>query len=128
VAYSGQPAPGTSSATFSATQPLRPRGISNTGTLVFEAFLEGGDTQAGFNDRGLWIQQDGTLRILARMRERVPIHELPELGALFLSRRADVVEVMADEERFSPDRRLWEHYVPPTPEQARISGTFRVAN
>ncbi|MFQ5571471.1 MAG: choice-of-anchor tandem repeat NxxGxxAF-containing protein [Rhodothermales bacterium] len=67
VAYSGQPAPGTAGASFSSTQPLRPLGISDTGKLVFEAFLEGGDTQAGLNDRGLWIQENKAVRLLARM-------------------------------------------------------------
>ncbi|HKK52980.1 MAG TPA: hypothetical protein VKA74_15385, partial [Myxococcota bacterium] len=56
--------------------------------------------------------------ILAHMRSHSPIHEWGPLGALFLSRHRDVVSVLADEERFSPDRRRWEHFVPPPPEHA----------
>lgn len=57
--------------------------------------------------------------LLAIMREHAPVYEIPGFGALFLSRHADVVEVLADEQRFSGDRTLWESYVAPDPEQAK---------
>ncbi len=56
--------------------------------------------------------------LLARMRRHAPVFEWSPLGALFLSRHRDVVAVLADEARFSPDRRRWEHFVPPPPEHA----------
>ena len=55
--------------------------------------------------------------ILADLREHAPIFEIKEMGALFLSRHKEVVEVLSDEARFSPDRTRWEHYAPPPPEQ-----------
>ena len=55
---------------------------------------------------------------LAAMREHAPDYVVPGIGALFLSRHADIVEVLADEARFSGDRTRWEHYVPPPPEHA----------
>lgn len=56
--------------------------------------------------------------ILAVLREHAPIYEIKEMGALFLSRHKEVVDVLADEARFSPDRTRWEHFTPPPPEHA----------
>lgn len=56
--------------------------------------------------------------ILARMRAHAPVYPIPGIDALFLSRHRDVNLVLADEERFSADRQLWEHWTPPPPEHA----------
>jgi cytochrome P450 len=56
--------------------------------------------------------------ILAVLREHAPVYEIPGFQALFLTRHADVVEVLADESRFSGDRTLWENWIPPAPEAA----------
>lgn len=56
--------------------------------------------------------------ILAELREHAPVYEWDAMGALFLSRHADVVRILANEEVYSGDRTLWENYVAPPPEHA----------
>ncbi len=56
--------------------------------------------------------------VLAVLREHAPVYLVPGVDALFLSRHADVTAVLADEEHFSADRTLWEHWTPPPPEHA----------
>lgn len=56
--------------------------------------------------------------ILAVLREHAPVYRIAGVDALFLSRHRDVVEVLGDEERFSADRTLWEHWVEPPAEHA----------
>lgn len=56
--------------------------------------------------------------ILAAMREYAPVYEWDAMGALFLTRHRDVIDVLADENLYSGDRRLWEQYVAPPPEHA----------
>ncbi len=56
--------------------------------------------------------------LLAELRRHAPVFQWDAMGALFLSRHQDVVAVLANEEEFSGDRRLWEHYVPPPAEHA----------
>lgn len=54
--------------------------------------------------------------ILSLLRDHAPVYDIPGFGALFLSRHADVVKVLGDEERFSGDRTRWEHFEPPAKE------------
>jgi cytochrome P450 len=54
--------------------------------------------------------------ILSVLREHAPVYEIPGFGALFLSRHADVVEVLSNEDLFSGDRTRWEHFDPPPTE------------
>lgn len=55
--------------------------------------------------------------LLHALREHSPVFWWPESKAYFLTRHADVQAVLADDASFSADRRLWSHYVPPTPDQ-----------
>lgn len=56
--------------------------------------------------------------MLRAMREHAPVYwwELPKLWVL--TRHEDVMTVLADEARFSPDIRYWDGYVPPPAEHA----------
>ena len=57
--------------------------------------------------------------VLARLREQAPVWWWELADAWVLTRHADVVAVMGDEARFSPDPRHWERYAPAPPEHAR---------
>lgn len=52
-------------------------------------------------------------RVIAQLRERDPVHWIPELGAWFVTRHADVRQLFADP-RVSADPRHFERYVAPT--------------
>jgi cytochrome P450 len=52
--------------------------------------------------------------LLRALRERSPIFWWPESKAYFLTRHADVLAVLGDDANFTADRRVWNHYVPPT--------------
>jgi cytochrome P450 len=52
------------------------------------------------------------------MRERDPVHWNSSVRTWFLTRHADVSELLRDDGGFSADRRLSERYVPPPPERA----------
>lgn len=56
--------------------------------------------------------------LLAQMREHAPAYEMPGVQAIFLSRHADVIEVLSNEAKFSGDRTQWEFWTPPAPEHA----------
>jgi cytochrome P450 len=50
------------------------------------------------------------------LREHAPVYWWESSEAWVLTRHADIVAVMRDEERFSADRRVWERYEEPPPE------------
>jgi len=50
------------------------------------------------------------------LREHAPVYWWEASNAWVLTRHADIVAVMRDEDRFSADRRVWEHYQEPPPE------------
>lgn len=52
--------------------------------------------------------------MLRALREQSPVFWWPESQAYFLTRHADVVAVLGDDANFTADRRIWNHYVPPT--------------
>ena len=72
VMYSGMSAPGTIGATFSSTSSPTTIGISDDETVFFFAHLEGGDTQVGVNDFGLWVERNESLFLLARLGSAAP--------------------------------------------------------
>ena len=56
--------------------------------------------------------------LLALMREHAPVYDWSAMGAIFLTRHRDVIDVLANEALYSGDRTLWEGFVPPPPEHA----------
>jgi cytochrome P450 len=75
--------------------------------------------QPGFEFNPLSAEYDrDPYPLLALMREHAPVFEWDAMGALFLSRHKDVIDVLANEDLYSGDRRIWEQYVPPPPEHA----------
>ena len=72
VMYGGMTAPGTTGATFNTSFPGSPIGIADNGDVFFKAYLEGGDTQPGVNDTGLWFTRDDELMLLARLGDPAP--------------------------------------------------------
>jgi cytochrome P450 len=54
----------------------------------------------------------------ALLRKHAPVYWWPESEAWVLTRHADVMQVMREEDRFSTDRRVWEKHVDPPPEMA----------
>jgi len=57
--------------------------------------------------------------LLRALREQSPVFWWPESKAFFLTRHADVVAVLGDDANFTADRRVWNHYVPPTLEEQK---------
>jgi cytochrome P450 len=55
--------------------------------------------------------QEDWLPIIHRLREEDPVHFVPGLGFWFVTRYDDVKRLFTDENA-TPDRRVWEHYVP----------------
>ncbi len=55
--------------------------------------------------------------LLRALRERAPVYWWPEAQAFFLTRHAEVVAVLGDDARFTADRRRWNLYAAPAPEQ-----------
>jgi cytochrome P450 len=50
---------------------------------------------------------------IARLREEDPVHFVPGLDFWFVTRHEDVKRLFHDPENVTPDRRVWERYVPP---------------
>ena len=63
--------------------------------------------------------------ILAQMRAHTPVFWWPEARAWFLTRHEDVVAVLGDEERFSPNDQFSSDYTPP-PAEARNHPAVRL--
>ena len=63
--------------------------------------------------------------ILAQMRAQTPVFWWPEARAWFLTRHEDVVSVLGDEERFSPNDQFSSDYTPP-PAEARNHPAVRL--
>ncbi len=62
-----------------------------------------------------------------RMRERDPVHWSDTIRAWFLTRHADVVELLRDD-RFSADRTRSERFVPPPPHRRRAARSMLVVD
>ncbi|HEY7199614.1 MAG TPA: cytochrome P450 [Candidatus Dormibacteraeota bacterium] len=62
------------------------------------------------------------------MREGDPVHWNGTIRTWFLTRHADVSELMRDDRRFSADRTRSERYVPPPPERARGARSMLVVD
>jgi len=73
IMVSGQVAPGTNGAVFDDFFPPVALGISQYGKVVFEAWLEDGvgDTNPG-NNRGIWVAENGIIKLVARKGGSVP--------------------------------------------------------
>lgn len=54
--------------------------------------------------------------ILANLREHEPVYWWPQAQGWFLTRHDDIMVVLADEDRFSPNEIHWEHFTEPAEE------------
>lgn len=51
--------------------------------------------------------------VIARLQVEDPVHWVPGLGFWWVSRYDDIRRLLDDPDHVTPDRRVWEHYVPP---------------
>lgn len=75
IAYSGQTAPGSDGAVFSASSGPSAVGISDDGSVLFRAYLEGPGVQSGINDEGLWMSAFGETSKIVRLGD--PVVDMP---------------------------------------------------
>lgn len=63
--------------------------------------------------------------ILANLREHEPVYWWPQARGWFLTRHDDIVSVLADEDRFSPNEVHWEYFIEPA-EEVRNHPVLRI--
>jgi cytochrome P450 len=83
-------------------------------------------TQTRFNPFAAEVMAD-PYPYYRRMREQDPVHWNDQIRAWFLTRHADVSELLRDD-RFSADRTLSERYLPPPPHRERPSRSMLVVD
>ena len=63
--------------------------------------------------------------VLANLREHEPVYWWPQARGWFLTRHDDVVAVLGDEDRFSPNEIHWEYFIQPS-EEVRNHPVLRI--